>query len=151
MHYLYLLGKLPAKIHYEYRTKEYYKEIEKLDKTSEEIRLIAKYDLQSIKDTQGLKTKLLEEIAPLKSERENLWIKYNKNTDILDKNNIKEKIDKITENINTLNEKIQTCKRIISNSEKGEKEQGVIEQRIKENQLENEKENNKNKDLKRVR
>ncbi len=151
VHYLYLLGKLPAKIHYEYRTKEYYKEIEKLDKTSEEIRLIVKYDLQSIKDTQELKTKLFEEIAPLKSERENLWIKYNKNTNKLDKNNIKDKIDKITENINTLNEKIQTCKRIISNSEKGEKEQGVIGQRIKENQLENEKENNKNKDLKRVR
>ena len=146
VHYLYLLGKLPAKIHYEYRTKEYYKEIEKLDKTSEEIRLIVKYDLQSIKDTQELKTKLLEEIAPLKSERENLWIKYNK----LDKNNIKDKIDKITENINALNDKIQTCKRIISNNEKGEKEETLIRQRIEENQLENEKEN-KNKDLKRVR
>ena len=74
MHYLYLLGKLPAKIHYEYKTKEYYKEIKKLDKTSKEIRLIAKYDLQSIKDTQELKTRLLEEIAPLKSEKRKFMV-----------------------------------------------------------------------------
>ena len=101
------------------------------------IRLIVKYDLQSIKDTQELNRKLLEEIAPLKSERENLWIKYNKNTNKLDKNNIKDKIDKITENINALNDKIQTCKRIVNNTERGKKENVLMEIRSGNNDLEN--------------
>ena len=37
VHYLYLLGKLPPKIHYEERTKEYYQEVDKFHKTNDEI------------------------------------------------------------------------------------------------------------------
>lgn len=40
VHYLYLLGKLPPKIHYEERTKEYYKEIDKFHKLTDEMNII---------------------------------------------------------------------------------------------------------------
>ena len=92
VYYLYLLGKLPPKIHYEERTKEYYKEIDKFNKLADEI-------------------------------------------------------------INKINSKIQTCKRIITNAEKGEKEIILINNRALENQQNNEQENsiNKNKDKKRIR
>ena len=51
------------------------------------------------------------------------------------------------------NSKIQTCKRIITKAEKGEKETVLINNRVSENQQSTEQENsiNKNKDKKRIR
>lgn len=118
VHYLYLLGKLPPKIHYEERTKEYYQEVDKFHKTNDEIKMIASFDLHSIEDTQKLKTQFLEEVTPLKNEREKLWREFNKTTNENQKNIIKGKIAIITNNINNINKEIQTCKRIINNSEK---------------------------------
>lgn len=151
MHYLYLLGKLPPKIHYEERTKEYYKELDKFHKTNDEIKMIANFDLHSIKDTQELKTQFLEEVTPLKNEREKLWRKFNKITNENQKKLIKDKIATITDNINKINKEIQTCKRIINNSEKGEIEDNLIKKRVKENQAKNKKVITKNKEKNRNR
>lgn len=145
VHYLYLLGKLPPKVHYEEKTKEYYKELDKFHKTNDEIKMIASFDLHSIKDTQKLKTQFLEEVTPLKNEREKLWPESNKITNENQKNIIKDKIAIITDNINNINKEIQTCKRIINNSEKGEIEDNLIKKRVKENQDKNVKELTKNK------
>ena len=46
VHYLYLLGKLPPKIHYEERTKEYYQEINKFNKLADEMNLICTYNFK---------------------------------------------------------------------------------------------------------
>lgn len=151
VHYLYLLGKLPPKVHYEEKTKEYYKELDKFHKTNDEIKMIASFNLHSIKDTQKLKTQFLEEVTPLKNEREKLWREFNKTTNENQKNIIKDKIAIITDNINNINKEIQTCKRIINNSEKGEIEDNLIKKRVKENQDKNEKELTKNKDKNRIR
>lgn len=91
VHYLYLLGKLSPKIHYEERTQEYYKELDKFHKTNDEIKMIASFDLHSIEDTQKLKTQFLEEVTPLKNEREKLWREFNKTTNESQKNIIKGK------------------------------------------------------------
>ena len=88
VHYLYLFGKLPAKVHYEGRSAEYYKAIDKMEKTSDEIRFIGKYEIQNINITFG---------------------------------------------ISKISKEIQTCRKIINNTERGEKEQKLIEQREKEN------------------
>ena len=153
VHYLYLLGKLPPKIHYEERTKEYYKEIDKFNKLADEMNLICTYNLNSKEDTQNLRIKYIAEVIPLKAEREKLRQAYKKATNEADKTIIQAKIDIITEDINKINAKIQTCKRIIVNTEKGEKETILIKNRVDENQLNNEQENtkNKNKDKKRIR
>ena len=57
-----------------------------------------------------------------------------KTTNEADKTIIQAKIDIITEDINKINSKIQTCKRIITNAEKGEKETILIKNRVDENQ-----------------
>lgn len=151
VHYLYMLGKLPPKIHYEERTKEYYQEIDKFKKICDELNMIGSYDLKSIGDTQKLRTKLLEKVAPLKAKRESLRAKYNKTNNQADKGILQDKIDILTEDINKLNSKIQTCKRIIDKSEKGEKEEQLMQKRLENNKQKNEKENSKNKDRKRDR
>ena len=151
VHYLYLLGKLPPKIHCEERTKEYYKELDKFHKTNDEIKMIISFDLHSLDDAQKLKTHFLERVAPLKDEREKLWRDFNKTTNENQKNIIKDKIAIITDNINKINKEIQTCKRIINNSEKGEIEYNLIKKRVKKNQDKNEKELTKNKDKNRIR
>lgn len=146
-----MLGKLPPKIHCEERTKEYYKELDKFHKTNDEIKMIISFDLHSLDDAQKLKTHFLERVAPLKDEREKLWRDFNKTTNENQKNIIKDKIAIITDNINKINKEIQTCKRIINNSEKGEIEYNLIKKRVKKNQDKNEKELTKNKDKNRIR
>lgn len=153
VHYLYLLGKLPPKIHYEERTKQYYQEIDKFNKLADEMNLICTYNITSKDDAQNLRMKYIEEVSPLKAKREKLRQLYKKATNDSDKSIIQAKIDIITEDINKINNKIQTCKRIFYNAEKGEKEAVLIKKRVAENQLNNEQENtkNKNKDKKRIR
>ena len=58
VHYLYLFGKLPAKVHYEGISAEYYKAIDKMKKTSDEIRFIGKYEIQNINDVTKIKNEL---------------------------------------------------------------------------------------------
>lgn len=153
VHYLYLLGKLPPKIHYEERTKEYYKEIDKFNKLADEMNLICTYNLNSKENAQNLRMKYIKEVTPLKAKREKLSQSYRKTTNEADKTIIQAKIDIITEDINKINSKIQTCKRIITKAEKGEKETVLIKNRVTENQLNNEQEisKNKTKDKRRIR
>lgn len=151
VHFLYVLGKLPPKIHYEERTKEYYKEIDKFNKLCDELNMISTYELKSIENTHSLRTKYLEEVSPLKAEREKYRRMYNKTDNTADKCIIEAKINNLTKNIDKINSKIQTCRRIISKAERGEKEDWLIQKRLADNMLKSEKENTKNKDKKRIR
>ena len=151
VHYLYLLGKLPPKIHYEERTKEYYQEIDKFNKLADEMSLICTYNLNSKEDTQNLRIKYIEEVTPLKSEREKLRQLYRKSTNETDRSFLEYKINNITKDIDKINSKIQTCKRIIATAEKGEKENFLIKKRVEDNRLKSKKEIAKNKDKKRIR
>lgn len=146
VHYLYLLGKLPPKIHYEERIKEYYKEIDKFNKLADEMNLICTYNINSKEDAQNLRMQYIEEVTPIKAERDKLRQLYKKATNESDKTIIRAKIEAITEDINKINSKIQTCKRIITKAEKGEKESFLTNNRVAENQLNNEKEKLKNKE-----
>ena len=153
VHYLYLLGKLPPKIHYEERTKEYYKEIDKFHKLTDEMNIICTNHIGSKEDIQNLRMKYIEQVTPLKEEREKLRQLFKKATNENDKTILQAKMDTITEDINKINSKIQTCKRIITKAEKGEKETALINNRTLENQQNNVRENaktkNKNKQINR--
>ena len=113
--------------------------------------LICTYNLNSKEDAQNLRMQYIVEVTPIKVEREKLRQLYKKATNESDKTIIRAKIETITEDINKINSKIQTCKRIITNAEKGEKETILINNRALENQQNNEQENsiNKNKDKKK--
>lgn len=125
VHYLYLFGKLPAKIHYEERSAEYYKEIDKMEKTAEEIRFIGKYDIQNINDVNKIKNELTENINNLKENKEQLLKKYVKAEEI-DKDKIQTEIENVAFEISKTSKEIQTCRRIIDNTQRGEKEQKII-------------------------
>lgn len=151
VHFLYVLGKLPPKIHYEERTPEYYKEIDKFNKLCNELNMISDYKLTSIEDTQNLRTQYLEEISPLKAQKEIYMKLYNKTDNAADKTILKARINILNEDIDRLNSRIQTCRRIISKAEKGEKEDWIIQKRFQDNKERSEKENAKNKARKRIR
>lgn len=151
VHFLYVLGKLPPKIHYEERTPEYYKEIDKFNKLCDELSLISSKDLKSIEDTQNLRTQYLEEISPLKAQKEIYMKLYNKTDNAANKTILKARINILNEDIERLNKKIQICKRIINKAEKGEKEDWIIQKRFQDNKERSEKENAKNKDRKKTR
>ena len=151
VHFLYVLGKLPPKIHYEERAPEYYKEIDRFDKLCDELNMISDYKLTSIEDCQNLRTKYLEEISPLKAQKEKYIKLYSSTQNSADKTILEAKINHLTEAIDRLNSKIQTCRRIIIKSEKGEKEDWLIQKRFEDNKESAEKEIAKNKDKKRIR
>ena len=145
VHFLYILGKLPPKIHYEERTQEYYNEIEKFNKLCDELNMISDYNLTSIEDVQNLRTRYLEEISPLKAQKEEYMKLYNKTKKSADKTILEAKINILSQDIDRLNSKIQTCRRIITKTEKGEKEDFLIQKRFKDNKERAEKEIVKNK------
>ncbi|MBR2744463.1 MAG: hypothetical protein IKE01_04120 [Clostridia bacterium] len=142
------VGKIPPKVHYEERTSKYYKEIDKFRKLCDELNMIGDYSLTSIEDTSNLKTKYLEEILPLKAQREQYKKLYNKTQNSADKSILEAKINILTKDIDRLNSKIQTCRRIINKAERGEKEDWLIQKRMKDNKERAEKEFAKNKDRK---
>ena len=99
VHFLYVLGKLPPKIHYIERTPEYYKEIDKFSKLCDELSLISSKDLKSIEDAQNLRTQYLEEVSPLKAQKEIYMKLYNKTDNAADKTILKARINILNEDI----------------------------------------------------
>lgn len=133
VHFLYVFGKLPPKIHYEERTPEYYKEIDKFNKLCDELSMISSNDIKSTEDAQSLRMQYLEEVSPLKAKREEYRQLYNRTSNAADKTILNARINHLTEDIDRLNIKIQTCRRIINKAEMGEKEDWLIQKRIKDN------------------
>lgn len=76
---------------------------------------------------------------------------YNKTDNAADKTILKARINILNEDIDRLNSRIQTCRRIICKAEKGEKEDWIIQKRFQDNKERSKKENTKNKDKKRIR
>ena len=76
---------------------------------------------------------------------------YNKTNNAADKTILKARINILNEDIERLNKKIQTCKRIINKAEEGEKEDWIIQKKSQHNKERSVKENAKNKDRKKIR
>lgn len=151
VHFLYVLGKLPPKIHYIERTPEYYKELDKFDKMMDEFNMINIHDIKTLEDVRNLKTEYFEEISPLKAQKEEYMKLYNQTQNNADKTILKARINHLNEDIERINKKLQTCRRIISKAEKGAKEEKLIQKRTEVNKEKAEKEIAKKKDRKRER
>lgn len=113
--------------------------------------MISSKDLKSIEDTQNLRTQYLEEVSPLKAQKEIYMKLYNKTDNAADKTILKARINILNEDIERLNKKIQTCKRIISKAEKGEREGWIIQNRFQDNKERSEKEATKTKNKNKIR
>ena len=151
VHFLYIFGKLPPKIHYEERTPEYYKELDKFDRIMDEFNMINIHDIKTLEDIQNLRTNYLKEISPLKAKKEEYMKLYNQYNNTTDKTILKAKISHLNEDIERINKKLQTCRRIINKVERGEKEEKLIQKRAEVNREKAEKDIAKKKDKKRIR
>ena len=76
---------------------------------------------------------------------------YYKTDNAADKTILKARINILNEDIERINKKIQTCRRIISKVEKGEKEDWIIQKRFQDNKERSEKETVKNKNKNKIR
>lgn len=146
VHYMYLFGRLPAKVHYEVRTPEYYEEIKKFSNLCEELNLITSHKLQTVADAQQLKSTYTGKIGILKEQKEEYIKLYSKTENETDKTILKARVSIINEDVEHLNFHVQTCRRIIKNFAKGEKEQAQIQKRINENRQNNQRIKSKIKD-----
>ena len=151
VHFLYIFGKLPPKIHYEERTPEYYKELDKFDRIMDEFNMINIHDIKTLEYIQNLRTNYLKEISPLKAKKEEYMKLYNQYNNTTDKTILKAKISHLNEDIERINKKLQTCRRIINKVERGEKEEKLIQKRAEVNREKAEKDIAKKKDKKRIR
>ena len=113
VHYLYAFGKLPSKIQVKELTPEYYKERRKNNMILEELNFLARHKFVSIKEVEEYKLDLESKLPQMKGEREDLWKKYHKVTNEDDKNIIKNKINELTEKIDTIQAHKNACNRII--------------------------------------
>ena len=107
--------------------------------------------MKSIEDAQNLRTQYLEEVSPLKAQKEIYMKLYNKTDNAADKTILKARINILNEDIERINRKIQTCRKIISKAEKGEKEDWIIQKRFQDNKERSEKEATKTKNKNKIR
>ncbi len=109
------------------------------------------HDIKTLEDVQNLRTKYLEEISPLKAQKEEYMKLYNHTQNSADKAILKAKINPLNEDIERINKKLQTCRRIISKAEKGASEESLIQKRAEVNREKAKKEIAKKKDKRRIR
>ena len=110
---LFWLGILPAKVIVQEVTVQDYKARNKTKMVFEELSFINQSHSKSIEDIKKHKKEIEEELPELKSKRENLWRNFHKANSSEEKAEIKERIELITDEINTLYGQRNACNRII--------------------------------------
>ena len=91
-------------------------DIKKLDEISNQMILLANNQIETEEQFFSFYNELKNELIAVKGEREELWRLYRKDKNI-DKNEIKEKIDKLSSKIVQINDDINLCKKIESKKE----------------------------------
>lgn len=144
VHYLYKFGKLPAKNEYKELTPAYFKQKKENERIFEELNFLARNNFKSIHDIQDYQIFCKNKLPELKSQRENLWRKYNKTTDETQKVEIKTQINLLSEKITTINNYTNICGRCVIRFEKLRKEY-IEQEQTKEKAKELIKEDKKKK------
>jgi len=91
-------------------------DIKKLDEISNQMILLANNQIETEEQFFSFYNELKNELIAVKGEREELWRLYREDKNI-DKNEIKEKIDKLSNKIVQINDDINLCKKIESKKE----------------------------------
>ena len=110
---MFWLGILPAKVIVQEVTVQDYKARNKTKMVFEELSFINQSHSKSIEDIKKHKKEIEEKLPELKSKRENLWRNFHKANSSEEKAEIKERIELITDEINTLYGQRNACNRII--------------------------------------
>lgn len=122
VHYLYKFGKLPAKNEYKELTPAYFKQKKENTRIFEELNFLARNNFKFAQEIKDYQTEYENKLPKLKSQRENLWRKYNKTTDETQKVEIKTQIDLLSEKITTINNYTNICGRCVIRLDKLRKE-----------------------------
>lgn len=131
VHYLYKFGKLPAKNEYKELTPAYFKQKKENARIFEELNFLDMNNFKSIQDVKDYQTSCENKLPELKSYRENLWRKYNKATDNAKKEEFKQEIEKLSENIKIIHNYCNICGRCVVRLEKF-REKYIEQEKIKQ-------------------
>ena len=122
VHYLYKFGKLPAKNEYKELTPAYFKQKKENVRIFEDLNFLARNNFKTIQEIKEYQTICENKLLELKSQRENLWRKYNKTADDSRKLDIKDEINVLTQKITTINNSANICGRCVIRLDKLRKE-----------------------------
>ena len=119
--------------------------IKEMNEFSERVRFLCKYNLETDVDVMEFKKLSYQELAPLKSERENLWRKHKRAKTDDEKKVIEEKIVNISKQISPIDEEIGICNNILKCVEKIKKFELHQKLEQEKRELENKQKKTKNK------
>lgn len=149
IHYLYKFKILPAKNEYVELSQEYYKQKRKTNMVFEELNFLSRHRFDIIEQIKEYKANIENKLPKLKGERETLWRKFHKSSSSEEKAIIKQRIDIVSDEINTLYGQRNACKRIIdrySKIKEDYKNEFKEKEEIREYLLENNKKGKKQKE-----
>ena len=124
-------------------TPELIKEIKQMDEYSNQAIILANHKINTEEQLNEFEKEAYKKLAPLKSERENLWKKHKKARTDDDRKLIEKQIAEISKRITPLAEKIRHCKNIQKRMEKIKKFE--LHQQLENEKKEFEKEQIKKK------
>ena len=118
--------------------------IKKMDEFSKQTEFLVKYNIETDEQLSDFKKSTYEKLAPLTSERENLWKKHKRAKTDDEKSKIENEIIEISKKITPISEDIKHCQNIIDRMEKIQKYE--LHQKLEKDKYSTEKNlNNKNK------
>ena len=118
-------------------------EIKKMDEFSKQAEFLVKYNIETDEQLSDFKKSTYEKLAPLTSERENLWKKHKRAKTDDEKSKLESEIVDISKKIIPISEDIKHCQNIIDRMEKIRKYE--LHQKLKKEKQELEKQQIKDK------
>ena len=118
-------------------------EIKKMDEFSNQAEFLVKYNIETDDQLLDFKKSAYEKLAPLTSERENLWKKHKRAKTEDEKSKIENQIVEISKNITPISEDIKHCQNIIDRVDKIRKYELQQKLEKEKKELENKQKNNK--------
>ena len=125
-------------------TPELIREIKKLDEYSNQAKFLVKYNIDTYLQLAEFEKDVYKKLAPLQSERENLWKKHKRAKTENEKSSIEEKIVAISKELTPISHDLQLCKNIQARMEKIKKYE--LHQKLMQEQEKMEKEKKKERD-----
>ena len=120
-------------------------EIKKMDEFSKQTEFLVKYNIETDEQLLDFKKSAYNKLAPLTSERENLWKKYKRAKTENEKCKIEDQIVEISKKIAPISEDIKHCQNIIDRMEKIRKYEMHHKLEKEKQELEKLQKNNKNR------
>ena len=112
-------------------------EIKKMDEFSKQAEFLVKYNIETDEQLSDFKKSAYDKLAPLTSERENLWKKHKRAKTDDEKVKIENEIVEISKKITPISEDIKHCQNIIDRMEKIRKYE--LHQKLEKEKQEKEK------------